>query len=93
MELTNLIYKVPALLLAISIHEYAHARTAKAFGDLSAFLLGRATLNPLRHLDPLGTICLLFFSFGWARPVPINPDNFHNRTLGLFLGLLGRTLI
>lgn len=84
MELTNLIYKVPALLLAISIHEYAHARTAKAFGDLSAFLLGRATLNPLRHLDPLGTICLLFFSFGWARPVPINPDNFHNRTLGLF---------
>ncbi len=84
MELPNLLFKVPALLLAISLHEYAHARTAQAFGDLSPVLLGRASLNPLRHLDPLGTICLLLLNFGWAKPVPINPQNFSKRKLGLF---------
>lgn len=84
MEFHDLLYKVPALLVAISIHEYAHAKAAQAFGDLSPALLGRASLNPLRHLDPLGTICLLILNFGWARPVPINPANFNRRRLGLF---------
>ncbi len=78
------IIKIPAILIAITIHEYAHARAAKAFGDYSAVLLGRASLNPLRHLDPIGTICLFLFNFGWARPVPINPYNFKNKRLGLF---------
>jgi Zn-dependent protease len=83
LELQSILYKLPSILLAISLHEYAHARTAKVFGDLSAVLLGRATLNPLMHLDPFGTICLILFNFGWARPVPINPMNFSNRKLGL----------
>jgi Zn-dependent protease len=65
---------VPAL-LAVTLHEVAHGYTAERLGDPTARLLGRLTLNPLRHLDPIGTLALLFFGFGWARPVPVN---FHN---------------
>lgn len=84
MDISGLIYKVPFILIAITIHEFAHARAARSFGDFSATLLGRATLNPLKHLDPFGTLCLLLFNFGWAKPVPINPSNFSHRRLGLF---------
>jgi Zn-dependent protease len=83
-DIIGMIYKVPCILVAISVHEFAHARVARSFGDFSATLLGRATLNPLRHLDPFGTLCLLLFNFGWAKPVPINPANFSHRRLGLF---------
>lgn len=65
---------VPAL-LAVTMHEVAHGFIAEKFGDPTARLLGRLTLNPLKHLDPIGTIALLVFGFGWARPVPINPNN------------------
>ena len=70
---------VPPVLLALTIHECAHAWVANRLGDPTAKMLGRVTLNPLRHLDPIGTI-MLFFSglFGWAKPVPINPRNFRN---------------
>lgn len=65
---------VPAL-LAVTLHEVAHGYIAEKFGDPTARLLGRLTLNPLRHLDPVGTLALLFFGFGWARPVPVNFNN------------------
>lgn len=65
---------VPAL-LAVTLHEVAHGYVAERFGDPTARLLGRLTLNPLRHLDPIGTLALFYFGFGWARPVPINYQN------------------
>ena len=65
---------VPAL-LAVTMHEVAHGYVAERFGDPTARLLGRITLNPLKHLDPIGTLALLFFAFGWARPVPVNFNN------------------
>ncbi|MEJ2698318.1 MAG: site-2 protease family protein [Desulfuromonadales bacterium] len=65
---------VPAL-LAVILHEVAHGFVAEKLGDPTARLLGRLTLNPLRHLDPVGTLALLFFGFGWARPVPVNFAN------------------
>lgn len=81
--LMNLAISAPPLLFSLTIHEYAHARTALAFGDPTAKYEGRITLNPLAHLDPLGTICLLFSNFiGWAKPVPVNPANLHPRRLG-----------
>jgi Zn-dependent protease len=65
---------VPAL-LAVTMHEVAHGFVADKFGDPTARLLGRLTLNPIKHLDPIGTIALLVFGFGWARPVPVNTNN------------------
>ena len=62
-----------SLIISISIHEFAHAFIASKLGDPTAKLLGRVTLNPLAHLDPLGTFLLLFAGFGWGKPVPFNP--------------------
>lgn len=74
----GLLYSLPAVLLALSVHEAAHAYAAFKAGDPTARNLGRLTLSPLKHLDPIGLFCLLFFGFGWAKPVPINPRNFKN---------------
>jgi Zn-dependent protease len=73
----------PVLLLSLTLHEFAHARVALLFGDPTALHAGRVTLNPLKHLDPVGTF-MLFFSgmIGWAKPVPVNPYNLHPRRLG-----------
>ncbi len=68
---------VPAL-LAVTVHEVAHGYMADRFGDPTARLLNRLTLNPLRHLDIFGTIALLLIGFGWAKPVPVNPANLRN---------------
>ncbi len=65
---------VPAL-FAITLHEVAHGYIAERLGDPTARLLGRLTLNPFKHLDPIGTVALLFVGFGWARPVPVNFGN------------------
>ena len=69
---------VAALLVAITVHEFAHAWTADRLGDPTARLLGRITLNPLAHLDPIGTLMILFFRFGWGKPVPFDPFNLRN---------------
>lgn len=74
----RLMWSLPALLFAITIHEYSHGRMADFLGDPTPRLAGRLTLNPIVHLDPLGAIALLIFRFGWAKPVPINPLNFKN---------------
>lgn len=70
------------LILAITLHEFGHAWTAKKFGDNTAYLQGRVTLNPVNHIDPIGTIALPLilyllsgFAFGWAKPVPVNTAN------------------
>lgn len=67
-----------ALVIAITIHEFAHAWTAVRLGDPTPKLQGRLTLNPLSHLDPVGTIMLLFFRFGWGKPVQFDPYNLQN---------------
>ena len=67
-----------ALIISISIHEFSHAFAAYKLGDLTAKNLGRMTLNPKSHLDPVGTIFLIFVGFGWGRPVPFNPYNLKN---------------
>ena len=78
----RLLISAPPLLMSLAVHEMAHARTALAFGDPTAKLMGRCTLNPLAHLDPIGTLALLFVGFGWAKPVPVNPANLTPRRLG-----------
>ncbi len=72
----------PSLLLSLTLHEYAHARVALAFRDPTAWSQGRVSLNPLRHLDPLGTIMIFIVGFGWARPVPVNSLKLNPRKLG-----------
>lgn len=72
------IFALIALILAISIHEYAHAWTAYYLGDPTPNNQGRVTLNPLKHLDPLGTIFLLIAGFGWGKPVMTNPQYYKN---------------
>lgn len=69
---------LPGILLGISIHEFAHGYAAVKMGDDTPLMQGRLTLNPLKHLDPLGFMCLLLFGFGWAKPVMINRRNFNN---------------
>jgi Zn-dependent protease len=68
----------PPLLLALTLHEYAHGYVAYRLGDPTARDAGRLTLNPLSHLDPIGTIAFFFIKFGWAKPVPVNPVYFKN---------------
>lgn len=77
------------LVLAITIHEYAHAWMAYRSGDPTAQMNGRLTLNPLAHLDPLGTVFLFLVGFGWGKPVPINPSYFRNRSDELKVAIAG----
>lgn len=72
----------PPLLLSLTVHEFAHARAALAFGDRTAYMQGRVSLNPLRHLDPIGTVLIFIIGFGWARPVPVVDQNLHPRRMG-----------
>jgi len=74
----TLITRIFTLIVAFTIHEVAHAWTAVQLGDDTPRRLGRLTLNPLAHLDPLGSLLLLFAGFGWAKPVPVNPYNLRN---------------
>src|SRR5690554_5725903 len=74
-----------ALIIAFSLHEFAHAFVAHKLGDNTAKIEGRLTLNPLSHIDPLGFLFLFLLGFGWAKPVPVNKYNFKsNRRLGMF---------
>ncbi len=76
--ISQLIIMAPPLLLALTLHEYAHGYVAYRLGDPTARDAGRLTLNPLSHLDPIGTIAFFFIRFGWAKPVPVNPNYFKN---------------
>jgi Zn-dependent protease len=80
---------IPVLLLALTLHEYGHAWTAVHFGDPTPRIAGRLTLNPLKHLDPLGTVFMFVAQFGWAKPVPVNPANFTHPRADLWVSLAG----
>lgn len=81
---------LPAVLPALILHECAHGYAAWRLGDPTARLMGRLSLNPLRHLDPLGTLCMVFIGLGWAKPVPVNPGYFrHPRRDDLIVSLAG----
>ncbi|MDC1050931.1 site-2 protease family protein [Candidatus Marinimicrobia bacterium] len=73
-----LVLLIPALVLSLCVHEYSHGIVAYYYGDDTAYRNGRLTLNPAKHLDPMGTLMLLFIGFGYAKPVPVNPFNLKN---------------
>jgi Zn-dependent protease len=85
------------LLYSIIIHELAHGWVAEKMGDSTARWLGRLSLNPLKHLDPIGTLMLFIFGFGWAKPVPVNFNNLHDPRKGMILvsaaGIVANTLL
>lgn len=87
-NLTELLMRIPAMLIVIGFHEACHGYAANALGDPTARQAGRLTLNPLAHLDPIGALCLIFFHFGWAKPVPVNAANFKRPKLGMALTAL-----
>lgn len=74
--LIRLLVSIPGMLLCLSVHEASHGFAAYALGDPTAKNAGRLTIDPVRHLDVIGTICLLFFHVGWAKPVPVDPRYF-----------------
>ena len=74
----QLLYTLPAILIGLTVHEWAHAYAAYRLGDPTARNLGRMTLNPLAHIDIFGFLMLILIGFGWAKPVPVNPRNFKN---------------
>ena len=77
-SIADLIIQIPVLLLALTAHEFAHGYVAYRLGDPTAKQQGRLTMNPLKHLDPLGTLAFILVKFGWAKPVPVNPVYFKN---------------
>ena len=81
-----------AILLALSVHEWAHAWAAHKSGDDTAKIMGRMTLNPAKHVEPAGALMFLFVGIGWARPVPVNPFNYRNFRRGnFFVSIAGIT--
>lgn len=78
LNILNMVAGVPGLLIALVVHEYAHAAMAVRMGDDTPRFTGRLTLNPLAHIDPVGALMLLVAQFGWAKPVMINPNNFRH---------------
>ena len=81
-EMLNLLISIPGILIAITFHEFAHAKTADILGDDTPRYEGRLTLNPLDHIDPVGFMLLLFAGFGWGKPVHVNPRNY-NRNMSM----------
>ena len=92
-----LLFYVFCILFSLIIHECAHGWVALKCGDPTAKWMGRLTLDPRKHLDPIGTLCMLFMRIGWAKPVPVNPNNFRNYRrdyiLVSFAGIAVNTLI
>lgn len=74
----NKLLILPGIIIGLTFHEYAHAKAASLCGDNTAKNQGRVSLNPLKHMDPVGFLCLLIVGFGWGKPVPINPYNISN---------------
>jgi len=81
----TLLLSLPGILIAITFHEMAHGYAAEAMGDPTAKNAGRLSLNPLKHIDPLGFLSMVLFRFGWAKPVPINPMYFKDRKKGTII--------
>lgn len=91
--LITMTYTWGVILFSLIFHECAHGYVALRCGDPTAKLLGRLSLNPARHLDPIGTLCMFILGFGWAKPVPVNPRNFRNyRRDDLLVSIAGVTV-
>ena len=75
-DFTEMLLGIPGLIIAMTFHEYAHARAAVSLGDFTPRLMGRLTIDPRAHIDPLGILMLFLVRFGWAKPVMVNPRNF-----------------
>ena len=92
MDIVYLALSALAVLIILPIHEFAHGYMAYKLGDNTAKNMGRLSLNPMRHMDPIGALCMGVFHFGWAKPVPINPRNFKNPKKGFALTALAGPL-
>ncbi len=89
-SINSLLQNFIVLFTAITIHEYSHGLVAYKLGDPTAKSMGRLTLNPLAHLDPLGALMMIFCRFGWAKPVPVNPYYFNDPKKGMiYVSLAG----
>lgn len=91
--LIELIIIAPIVLISLSFHEWAHGYIAYKLGDPTAKYLGRLTLNPIKHIDPIGALCMFLAHFGWAKPVPIDITNFKNPKRDLALSALAGPVI
>lgn len=89
--LTRLTY-LPIILICLTVHEAGHGLAAYLLGDKTAKQSGRLSLNPLRHIDPIGLLMMLLFGFGWARPVPVDPSRFKHPKTGMALTALAGPL-
>ena len=90
--LSNILVEIVGIAVAISVHEFGHAYSAHLLGDDTAKMYGRMTLNPAKHLDIMGLIAMLIVHIGWAKPVPVNPNNFKNYKVGnVIVSLAGVT--
>ncbi|MEN6348130.1 MAG: site-2 protease family protein [Syntrophomonas sp.] len=85
-SITEMLIALPAIVIALTFHEYAHGKTADLLGDSTPYYQGRLTLNPLPHIDWLGFLMLFIFQFGWAKPVQVNPFNF--KKMGIKKGMM-----
>lgn len=85
MTIVIVLFRIIIILFSLSLHETAHGYIAYKLGDPTAYNLGRLSLNPAKHLDPIGLVCMLIAGFGWAKPVPINARNFKNPRRGMAL--------
>lgn len=91
-NLSTILASMVAIAVAISVHEFGHAYSAHLLGDDTAKMYGRMTLNPAKHLDIMGLIAMLIVHIGWAKPVPVNPNNFKNYKVGnVIVSLAGVT--
>lgn len=88
MALISLLLSLPAILIALTFHEVAHGWVSYKQGDPTAYNMGRLTLNPMKHLDPIGTLAMLIVGVGWAKPVPVNSRYYKKPKLGMALTAL-----
>lgn len=84
-SLSEFLFLAIAIIVSLAMHEYSHALAATIMGDDTAKINGRLTLNPFAHIDIAGIIALFLVKFGWAKPVPVNPYNFKNKSLGIII--------
>jgi len=75
----SVLLTLPGIIVGLAFHEFAHAYSAYRLGDYTPKVQGRVTLNPVRHMDPIGLLCIIFIGFGWGKPVMVNPMNFRSR--------------
>ncbi len=83
--LRQILVRTPAILFALGLHEFGHAIMAKKLGDDTPLLLKRNTINPLKHVDPIGLLCFIFFSFGWSRRIPVNTLKLKSKNKDTFI--------